>query len=344
MKETLEKETLEKERNVNSTKNRLLYLMQYLYENTDENTQIDTYQLLAYLKEKNIPTDRKTLRADLRTLIDAGMDIVVIRSKPNRYFWGQRLMELPELKLLVDAVLASRFITPVKSRQLIGKLGRLAGISHRRNLERDNIYIAHSRKPMNENIYYVVDMLNDAIAKQEPVSFLYTDYSPEKEKIYRNEGEPYHVSPYALYWNDDFYYLICWSQKHEDVASFRVDRMENVETAEDEPFVPMPAGFDIEAYSKQIVKMYRGDVCTVRINCENELMRYIIDRFGENVHTEVISDRKFCATAEVELSPTFYAWVFQFGGAMQIVSPRKAVLGMRNMAWGIVGKKMEIED
>ncbi len=327
---------------VNSTKNRLLYLMKYLYEQTDENHQADTYQLLSFLESRQIPTDRKTLRADLKTLIDAGMDIVVVRSKPNRYFWGERLLELPEMRLLFDAVSASRFITAKKSRHLMEKLGRIVSVFQRKKLER-GAYIADAIKPLNENIYYIVDKIDRAILDEKRVSFLYSDYTPDKEKFLRNDGMPYVVSPYALYWNDDYYYLIGWSEKHEEVSAFRVDRIVEVEILP-EKAVPVPPDFDIENYARQMLKMYSGEMAMVKMECENNLMRYIVDRFGEDVITERISDRKFCVNTEVALSPTFYAWVFQFGGGIQIVSPEKAVLGIRNMAWGIVGRKMEVKD
>lgn len=139
----------------------------------------------------------------------------------------------------------------------------------------------------------------------------------------RNDGEVYVVSPYALFWNEDYYYMVCWSDKHVNVSTFRVDRMVSPEVMDDKA-VKRPDGFDLEDYSRKIFEMYDGERTVVRLKCKNELMKYVIDRFGEGVETEALDDGFFEVTAEVSLSPNFYAWVFRFGGDIRILSPKKA--------------------
>ncbi len=351
-------------------KRRLLVLLRLLYEETDEDHPLDTFQLLEYLAEHDVPANRKTLKSDIDLLIEAGLDIVTVRSRPNKYFWGDRAFEMPELKLLIDAVSSSRFVTQKKSTQLGKKLMGLASEHQRKELHR-HIYATNRVKSSNEAIFYTVDTINRAITKRKKIAFRYNEYDINKKKTFRNNGEVYELSPYALFWNEDFYYVVGWSEKHGNVSVFRVDRMERPDIL-DGRAVKRPEGFSLSKYSKQIFEMYEGDEVEVRLECVAEQMKYVIDRFGEDVKTERIpldpdaagvdldgaagkgdADAKgsgssakaaargatdgwldpdrFIATVNVSLSPTFYAWVFQFGGDIKIISPAKAVDEMTEM-------------
>lgn len=303
-------------------KNRLICLFRILYEETDENNQMSTGELLDRLSEFGIYADRKTLRSDIDLFISNGIDIVVIKSSPNRFFWGERVFQMPELKLLIDAVSSSRFITAKKSAELIEKLTSLAGKHQAEALDR-HVFAADRVKALNENIYYIVDIINDAINNGRKIRFKYLEYTAEKKKVYRNKGEEYMLSPYALYWNDDFYYVVGYSDKHRKVSTFRVDRLWNPEMT-DEAAVPQPEGFDVTDYSKKIFEMFDGENIVVELECMNPLMKYVIDRFGEDVDTRVSTSERFIARVLVCLSPTFYSWVFQFGGDIRILSPKKA--------------------
>ena len=257
------------------------------------------------------------------------MDIVCVKSTQNRYFVGERLFELPELKLLVDAVESSRFITAQKSERLIEKLGKLTSESHAHQLDR-HIYMDGTAKPENECIYYNVDEIHNAIQKKRQITFQYYEYTPQKEKILKHNGYCYQFSPYALIWSRDCYYAVGWSEKHGKIAQFRVDRMTAVEPLE-HTAVQTP-DFDPAEYVRKVFGMYPDNLCTVELLCDNEIMRSVIDRFGENVQTETVDEQHFRATVEVAPSPPFFSWVFTFSGKIRIVSPAAVLEEMRDMA------------
>lgn len=309
---------------------RILLLLKLFYEQTDEEHQTDTHKILDYLEEKGIHADRKTIAGDIRLLIDNGFDIIRIESRPNKYFWGARTFELPELKMLIDAVSSSRFITQKKSKDLSKKIMSLASEADRSELNR-HIYATNRVKATNESILYIVDTINEAIRRRKKLGFQYFEYNAKKERVLRNDGELYVVSPYALFWNEDYYYMVCWSDKHENVSTFRVDRITTPKIIS-EKAVKRPEDFDLEDYSRKIFEMFDGDRTVVRLKCRNDLMKYVIDRFGEDVETSIIDEEFFNATTEVSLSPTFYSWVFQFQGGIRILSPTQAVNELMSMS------------
>ena len=315
-------------------KKRLLLLQKLFAEQTDEEHQVSTPDILAYLAENGIPTNRKTLKRDLDLLAESGMDIVTVVSKPNRYFLGDRGLEVPELKLLIDAVSSSRFISEKKSRDLIKKLTDLASDSQQKELRR-NVYPIGRAKSTNETSYYAVDAINEAINRRRRIAFRYFDYDARKTKVFRRGGAKYELSPYALIWNEDFYYVVGYWDYLDRVAAFRVDRIRDTEILE-EKAVPRPRGFKVDDYSGKIFEMFAGEEARVMLECDASVMKYIIDRFGENVDTQRLSDERFVANVEVALSPIFYAWVFQFGGAIRIKAPQAAVEEIRRMAEAVL--------
>ena len=323
------------EKNKDVVKRRVLVLINYLYEYTDEDHQITSDELVAYLKDNGVPANKKTLKSDLDLMVEAGLDIVTVSSKPNRYFWGNRQFEMPELKLLIDAVSSSRFITEKKSKELTKKLSGLASVNQKKELRR-HLHAAGGRvKPKNEAIYYTVNDINEAINKHKKIRFRYYEYDGEKNKVYRNEGNEYELSPYDLFWNDDFYYVVGYSREHENVSVFRVDRIDRVGIQADRA-IKKPDDYDINDYSKEIFEMYDGETVRVKLECKNELMKYVIDRFGEDVNTKPKDEDRFIANIEVALSPNFYAWVFRFGGDMRLLSPKRAVNEIKSMAESIL--------
>lgn len=300
-------------------KGRLLYLLQFLYKNTDENNPVSTNQIIDYFAKRDIPVNRKTVKDDVYILVEAGFDIVTIKSSCNLFFWGSRKFQLPELKLLIDAVTSSKFITREKSEELIDKLTSCVSKSQEGQLIR-HLYMAERIKPDNEQIYYIVDTITDAINKRKKVQFQYMEYTPEKVKVLRNKGELYINNPYALLWNDDHYYLLGYSEKYEKVVTFRVDRMFKPRLSVVDS-IPAPIGFSVADYAKKVFEMYDGEDVTVDLECDNSLMKIIVDRFGEDVDTRRINDSTFKARVNVSASKTFYGWVFQFGGMIKIISP-----------------------
>ena len=306
-----------------STKKRMLLILELLYKTTDESHPVSTVEIMDYLVGKGFQIDRKTLRSDLRLLISMGYDIVVVKSSPNKYFWGERTFEIPELKMLLDAVSSARFISETKSKQLTKKIMSLAGMQQRKQLKR-HVRAIGKTKADNKGLYYIIDTITEAINRKKKISFQYTEYNGRKEKILRNDGEVYILSPYVLYWNEDYYYVLGYSDKRETVTAFRIDRMKTSKIMEEDA-VPKPEGFAVSAYSKKVFQMFSGEEITVELECDTSLMKYVIDRFGIDVETEELSEDKFLAKIPVDLSPTFYGWVFQFGGGIRITGPEEAV-------------------
>ena len=315
----------------NMIKSRMIILAQMFYEHTDQEHPMTGLEILDYLKEHGVPANEKTLRGDIQLLQDLGLDIVKIVSRPNLFYWGERQFEMPELKLLVDAVSSSRFITKKKSNALGKKLTQLASENQRKELRR-NIQATNRIKSENEAIYYSVNTVNEAINRRRKIRFQYTEFGPDLKEILRGDREVYELSPYALLWNEDYYYVVGWSDKHKNVSVFRVDRLYHPEIL-DEKAVKRPEGFNLDDYSAPIFDMFEGpERVSVKLEVKNELAKYIVDRFGTKLNTKQISDDRFTVVVDVSLSPTFYAWVFQFGGGMRILSPKKAVDDIMKMA------------
>ena len=311
-------------------KPRILYLLKILLERTDEEHPLSTTQLIGILNEEyGISAHRTTITKDIAALVEYGLDIVTIHSTQSKYFVASRKFELPELKLLVDAVESSRFITAKKSERLIEKLGKLTSESHARQLDR-HIYMDGTAKPENECIYYSVDEIHNAIQEKRQITFQYYEYTPQKEKILKHNGYRYQFSPYALIWSRDCYYAVGWSEKHGKLAQFRVDRMTAVEPLEHTAV--QPPDFAPAEYVRKVFGMYPDNLCTVELLCDNEIMRSVIDRFGENVQTETVDEQHFRATVEVAPSPPFFSWVFTFSGKIRIVSPAAVLEEMQDMA------------
>lgn len=308
---------------VTEAKPRVLCLLKLLEKYTDEEHQLTTSELSSLLeKEYGLTVHRITFKKDIEALQAMGYDIVDTRSSQNKYFLGSREFELPELKLLIDAVESSKFITSTKSKELIEKIHNLTSIHQVERLKRNN-YVVKNVKPNNEQIYYIVDAINDAINANKQISFQYYDYTGLKKKVLKNKGEIYKLSPYHLVWNDDYYYVLGYSEKRKKVISFRVDRIANVPNILEKDSIPEPKDFDLNEFTKSVFFMYGGDKVQVTLRCENGLMKTIIDRFGEDVTTLAYDMESFRVVVDVEASPTFYGWVFGFGGKIEVLGPEE---------------------
>lgn len=309
---------------------RIIELLRFLYQQTDEAHAVTVSEMIEYLKSKGIPSVRQTVYTDLEALDSAGIDIVQIKSTQNRYFIGSRIFEYPELKMLVDAVASSKVISAKKSQALIQKLGQLTSIQQAEQLQR--LASLSSRvKPHNEKVYYIIDSIQTAILDQHQISFQYYEYTPEKKKILKHDGYRYILDPYALEWKNDHYYLIGYSHKHKGIAHFRVDRLTSVEPL-DSKFQPMP-DFDVAAYTNKMVDMFAAEHAEqVKLLCSNELMRVIIDHYGEDIEISPYDDTHFTVIIEVNPSGNFYGWVFKFMGKIRILSPQSCVDKMQDIA------------
>lgn len=313
----------------NDPRSRILLLLQLLLEQTDERHYMTGADILRFWETHGIHASRKNVYSDIQLFTDFGLDIICIKSTQNRYFIGSRLLELPELKLLVDAVESSHLITKKKSAALIEKLGHLTS-HHNAALLNRPVYMDGTAKPDNETVYYAVDAIQTAIHEQRAISFQYFEYTPKKEKVLKHKGYRYGFSPYALIWNRDFYYAVGWSEKHGKLAQFRVDRMTAIQDS-DAPYIADPS-FDPAVYVREVFGMYHDAPRRVTLLCENSAMRSVIDHFGEDVATEVVDASHFRATVDVAPTPPFFSWVFAFGGAIRIERPAEVLEKMRDMA------------
>lgn len=307
----------------NNTRARMLMIMELLYTKSDEDNPVTTVDITEYLESKGIPVNRKTLHDDMQAIMAMGYDIVMQKSSPNKYFWGDRTFEIPELKLLIDAVSSSRFITEKKSQGLIRKISSLASESQAKLLKRHIAATGHT-KADNTKIYYIVDTITDAINQKKKIEFKYFEYNVKKEKVFKHNGEVYILSPYYLYWNEDYYYVVGYSDKHNKISAFRVDRLYKPNMI-NELAEPKARDFEVRDYADKIFSMFDGKEEIVTLECENSLMKYIIDRFGIDVDIEEKNKDTFIARVPVTLSPTFYGWVFQFAGGIKIIGPDMAV-------------------
>lgn len=315
-------------------KGRLLALREYLYKYTDEQHMVSTQELIDEMTRQGYPGNRKTIKDDIDVLNKFGMDIITNVSRGNSFYVGSREFELAELKLLVDAVSSSRFISAARSEQLIGKLTEMTSVYEQTQIT-PRIYTDERIKANNPSLYYVIDMLIQAVQEKKKVRFQYGEYDADKNKVLRNDGEIYINSPYGCLWSDDFYYLIGYSEKRKKVVTFRVDRIIELEIM-DEEIIPEPDGFNMADYAKTVIEMYDGEPQEVELLCDNELMKSVIDKFGENIKTERISDEQFKAIVNVATSKTFYAWCFRFAGQMKIVAPKRVKKEYIDMAKKVV--------
>lgn len=304
---------------------KLLYLLKILSEKTDEENTMTVNDMIAELDHYGITAERKSIYDDLEVLRHYGLDIATRKSKTTDYFVAGRLFELPELKLLVDAVQCSKFVTHKKSNELIKKIESLASNKQAQSLHRQ-VYVSNRVKTINESIYYNVDRLHAAIAENKQVSFKYFDYDIKKKKVFRRNGDKYTVSPYGLSWDDENYYLITFATKYNAFTHYRVDRMTDIDLL-DEMTDPLPdkKKFDIAEYTKKVFNMFGGEEVNVKVQFDNSLVNAVVDRFGKDIVIGSIDDTSFYISIKVAVSSTFFAWLSQFGNKVKVLSPGDVV-------------------
>ena len=310
---------------VATNKLRTLYIMDELLEKSDEDNRISTGAFIEMLASNGIKADRKTLYDDIETLKTWGMDIIYTKEKPAGYYLTSRKFELPELKLLVDAVQSSKFITEKKSRKLIRKLESLASINEAKQLQR-HVYITNRIKTPNESIYYNVDKIQEAILSDRKISFIYFKWNIEKELVPRNEGRPFVISPWALTWDDENYYMVGFDDFSGLVKHYRVDKMQRIELTEEKRTGESEFDmFDLARFAKCTFGMYGGKVEQVTFECENSMIGAFIDRFGKDIIIWKAYDEHFCVSHEVAVSGQFFGWVVGLGARVRIKGPDHVV-------------------
>ncbi len=309
-----------------SQKLKILYVMEFLLRNSDEEHPVSVNQIADYLETHGIPAQRKSLYDDIEALRKYGLDIIQTnRGKNYGYYIASRDFELPELKLLVDSVQSSKFITRKKTSELIRKIERLASI-HDAHLLQRQVYVQNRIKTMNESIYYNVDALHNGISQNRKIRFKYFDLTVTKERSYRKNGEYYIISPYALTWDNQNYYLVAFDSEAGIIKHFRVDKMTDISMI-DEPRDGQEAykALDMAEYSKIVFGMFTGEPEPVRLRFSNQLVGAVLDRLGQDVMLIPDGSDYFTVTANVAVSPQFFAWVFGFGGLAQILGPQGVI-------------------
>ncbi len=296
-------------------------LMRFLQQNTDENHGATIDEMIEWLGERGVPAERKSLYRDLNLLREFGMDIAAVRGRRQEYRLLSREFQLPELKLLIDAVSASRFITRKKSRELTEKLASLASVYEARELNR-GVYADKRNKALNESIYYTIDAIHAAINHGKKLSFKYYTYRPDKRRVLKKSGQAYVVTPIALSYSGENYYLHGWSAEHGAVRTYRVDRMASAAEL-DQPADKNEqiASFDPSTHANEAFSMYGGEAQKVTLRFDNALADAAIDRFGSDILLVPDGEDGFTVHAEVMVSPTFFGWVFGFGGRVRIIAP-----------------------
>ena len=300
-------------------KAKLLVLKNILERKTDEDHPLSVPQLIRALEAEGIRAERKSIYNDIEALRASGVDVELSRGRGGGYYLGSRTFELPELKLLVDAVQASQFITKDKSKKLIRKLEGLTSEAQARKMQRQ-VFVSGRVKTMNESIYYNVDALHEAIARDRQVQFQYLEWDLRKRRVPRRGGQIYQASPWALAWENANYYRVAYTG--EGIRHYRVDKMKGVRQTE----LPRQgkaefSALDLAAYTRKMFGMYGGREEKVTLKCANSLVGVMLDRFGTEAILVPQADETFHLTVPVAVSPQFLGWVCGFGGEVRVIGP-----------------------
>ena len=321
---------------------KLLYLSRILVEQTDEDHVMSVPEMITQLERYEIHAERKSIYSDLVILQNFGLDVQSRRTNPPGWYVGQREFQLPELKLLVDVVQASRFITSRKSAGLIRKLRKL-GSKHQSEQLNRQVFVADRAKSMNESIYYNVDKLHHALLLKKSITFQYFDYDIYHKQVMRNDGRLYNASPFGLVWNNENYYLVAYDNKAQQVRHYRVDKMKSIcvttlALAGEEK----RAKFDLAHYGERHFGMFSGEETRVTLRGTLAMANVIIDRFGQDVIMVPADGDAFHVTLPVVLSPQFYGWLFGLGGGVKLVAPAQAVAEYRTQIARTLAEYQEI--
>ena len=321
---------MEKKNKEQATKLRLLYIAKILYEETDAEHFYTTNQLRQLLLDRyGIESHRQTIPTDMEALRALGVNVKEYLGTQKRYWLEDRIFTVPEIKLLIDAVNSSKFITKKKSEELQAKLSKMVSCCEAEGLTR-NVSVEHRVKRDNEQIYAIIDAVNTAINGGKKVSFRYFKYDVKKRPQLRNEGRPYIISPHQLVWNGDFYYVVGVNDDRE-VRIFRLDRIESAPQILEEKAKGFPRDFSMSRFLNTTFRMFGTDCTTVTLICANDVVDSILDRFGKGVKIDPVDGPDvpasmsetgaFRITVDVAVSNVFYGWVFGFGGKVRIEGP-----------------------
>lgn len=297
---------------------RLLVLYDILHKETDAEHQLSTNELIERLSSYGIQATRQTVYDDIEMLNSFGYEIITIHGRNNRYFVGDRTFELPEVQVLLHAVGAAKFLTEKKASVLIEKVAELLGEVQADSLK--ELLTAKSNEFGNERVYYSIDAITTALIEKRKLSFLYFDYDGRGNWVYRKEGERYEVNPLGMVYSGENFYLVCFHNKYENPASYRIDKMEDVRVEESKITRKKQfENFDLNEYKNETFGMYYGEKTDVTLNFPPELLDVVRDRFGA-VEPKSNGDG-YIVNATVRVSRTFFAWITTFEGKVKILEP-----------------------
>ncbi len=315
---------------------KLLLIMQQLMEKTDENHSITTKDIIGMLESNGISAERKSIYDDIECLRYFGMDIELRKEAPKGYYLASRKFELTELKLLVDSVQSSKFLTENKSRELIKKLESLASVYEANSLQRQ-VIVSNRIKTMNQSSYYNVDKIHEAILVDRMIAFQYSEWTVGKELKLKKDGIKYKVSPFALNFNDDNYYLVAYDKEVEKVKHYRVDKMKSIDISEEpREGKELFKNFDNGIFAKKTFGMYGGEEKEIVMLCDNGLAGVIIDRFGKDVRMLPKDDKVFKVTVKVNVSSQFFGWLCGIGKGVKIIEPIEVLTEYKDYLKGII--------
>ncbi len=324
----------------NQSKLKLLYLSKILYEHSDEENPLSINEIISKLNKYGINAERKSVYSDLNLLEDFGIDICRVQGKNYGYFIGSREFEVPELRLLIDAIQSAKFITPKKSKELIKKIEGLTSKNNSKKLE-TQIFMNDRIKYDNEEIFYSVDRIHNAIEENKMVSFKYYKYDLNKNREFRNGGMEYLVNPYALTWFDDNYYLVGNYHKYDNISHYRIDRICSVNVLDKlrrsfTELVDYKNYFNTADYSKKIYNMFSGELQKIEVKFENYLIDAVIDRFGIDVSLLKEDEESFIVHTEAVISDGLVSWLLIFGDSVEVIAPKSLRDMIRNKVEGII--------
>ncbi|MGF6907197.1 helix-turn-helix transcriptional regulator [Fusobacterium sp. PH5-44] len=310
---------------------KLLCLLEMLHSRTDDEHDITMEEIIEELRKKHqIEAERKSIYDDITCLKEFGYDIVMRKSKRTGYALANRKFQLAELKLLVDAVQASKFITQRKSNDLIRKLAGMTSKYEARELERE-VHVKNRVKTMNESIYYNVDSLHNAINNNKKISFQYTQWNINKELKLKKDGKEYVVSPWELTWDDENYYMVAFDEENDSIKHYRVDKMKKINMLEiDRVGKEHFKNFNIADYSKKTFGMFGGNSERITIKFPNAMIGPIIDRFGKDITIEKLKNESFMIKTDIVVSNQFYGWLSGLGAGVKILKPIDVANGYKN--------------
>lgn len=304
---------------------KIVYLIEILTKYTDEEHLLNSSQIIEKLKAYGIEAERKSIYSDIALLADSGiLDIEQVNGRNGGFHVLGRKFELAELKMLADAVQSSKFITNKQCTSLIKKLSDFISVYDEKKLSR-SVYIYDRAQDKDKNSYYLIDSIHYAISENKAIKFQYVEYSPSKKRTKRHGGELYEVSPYALMWRDEYYYLVAYNHKSDSIRHYRVDKMAGIQICDtarigEDAFNKI----SLSGYSSNVFEMFGGKEYMVHFRCDNNLAGAMFDRFGTDIHTEEY-DGYFEFYAPVQISVRFFGWVFGFAGGLQLLSPEDVV-------------------